>query len=125
MTAFARAVAALHRDPNLSVACTWAPGWDRAWPRGLALDLEAGTAVLSVETVGVRIIDSAPIEGGFGTSQPGAIAGRRNVDAAVSDVPGTVMRGDMLTAGADDLLVETAEMDPEGVTWRLMLSVAA
>jgi hypothetical protein len=125
VTAFAAAVAALHRDPNLSVACIWAPGWGRAWPRGMALDLDAGTATLSVDTVGLRVIDAAPVEGGLGLGQPGVIAGRRNIDLAAADLPGEAMRDDLLTIGADTFRVETAEMDVEGLTWRLMLSVAA
>jgi lysophospholipase L1-like esterase len=106
MNAFARALAALHRDPNLSVACTWtaAPEW------------------LPLGSISLRGIESQPAERAFGDGGLGAITGRRFLDVAVADVPGRVRRGDTITIGADVLTVEVAELDIEGITWRLTLA---
>lgn len=124
MNAFADALADLHADPDVSVACEWAPGWDRDWPRTLLMNLQTGEATLTVETQALRGVEAKPVEGGFGY-QPGVIAGRRNIDLVRTDLPVDAMRGDLLMVGADSLTVETAEVDLEGLTWRLMLSVSA
>lgn len=122
MNAFARAAAALHRDANLSAACTWAPGWDRDWPRALVLDLDAMTATISAEAVALRGVVTQPTDGAFGTGSLGAMAQSLTLDVATADLSAAVLRGDFVTIGGDTYKVESPSVDVEGVTWRLVLS---
>lgn len=123
MSAFARALGALHADPNLSVPCAWTPGWDRDWPRTLDLDLEAGGATLSADAVSLRGIEGKEEARSFGASLQ-AIAPRRTLDIRLADLPVEPAREESITIGAEAFLVETAERDLEGLTWRLVLSDA-
>lgn len=121
MSAFSAAVATLHADTNLSIACTWSYGWDRAAGRTLALDFEAETYALEAAAVSLRGIQAQPEQPTFG-AQRGAVVPRRELDLAAADLPARAMRGDLITIGADAFVVEIAELDIEGVTWRLTLS---
>jgi len=102
MNAFARALASLHRDGNLSVACTWQRG--------------AGAPVAC------RGILSQPVEEAFGAAQRGGVARRVAIDIAVADVP-DIARGDVITFDDSAHKVETALRDTEALTWRLILSI--
>ncbi len=124
MSAFARALAALHRDANLSVACTWYPGWDRDEQRAFVLDNELADYIASVTGTAVRGIRSQEQAPAFGAGSLGGIAGREFLDVAVADLP-AVKRGDFIVIGGSTYRVETTERDIEALTWRLTLSDAA
>lgn len=123
MTAFARALAALHRDGNLSVACTWYPGWDRDEQRAFVLDNEVADYLASVTGTAVRGIRSQEQAPAFGAGSLGAIAGREFLDVAVADLP-AAKRGDFIVIGGAIFKIEAAERDIEALTWRLTLSEA-
>lgn len=108
MSVFSDAVAALHADPDLSVACTWTAGPEQD-PAG---------------PVAFRGVQSQPLEPAFGGGSLGAVTPRRWLDVAVADLPAAPARGDAVTIEGEAFAVETAELDPEGVTWRLTLSDA-
>lgn len=124
MTAFARAVAALHRDANLSVACEWYPGWDRDASRALAVDFEAEEYSLSTEGTAVRGIRSQEVAPTFGPGNLGGMAGREYLDLAITDLPADVTRGDTIQIGVATITVEAVERDVEALTWRITLSEA-
>ncbi|MBR0649516.1 hypothetical protein GXW78_07585 [Roseomonas terrae] len=106
MSVFDDAVAALHSDPNLSTACTWSAGPARA-PAG---------------PVAFRGIESRPEMQEFGGATLGTVTPRREVNVPRAALPVDPERGDRITIGAEAFKVETAELDIEGVTWRLTLS---
>lgn len=108
MTAFERALRSLHRDRHLAVACTWTAGPERD-PAG---------------PVAFRGVQSQPVEPTYGGGPLGGVTPRRWLDVAVVDLPAAPMRGDAVTIGGEAFAVEAAELDPEGVTWRLTLSDA-
>jgi hypothetical protein len=124
MSAFARALASLHADPNLSVACGWAYGWDRAAPRTLVADLELLTVTLSIEPVAVRGIRGEPIDRTGALIGGGGVAPRDTLDIPVASLPADVMRRDLITIGGESYTVETPERDIEALTWRLILAKA-
>lgn len=121
MSAFATALAALHRDANLSVACTWAHGWGRDTPRTLRADLVAGTFTLSIEPLALRGVRWQPQEAMLGGPQLGAVTSRQRLDLAAADLPADAQRGDLVGIGAESYGVEMAERDVEALTWRLTL----
>jgi hypothetical protein len=121
MSAFANALAALHQDPNLSVACSWAYGWSRDAPRTLVADLVAGTYSLSIEPVALRGVRWQPQEQTFGGPSLGAVTSRQRLDIAAADLPADVMRGDLVGIGAESYAVEMPERDVEALTWRCTL----
>lgn len=125
MSAFARALAALHRDVNLSAECAWHAGWARDAVRALAIDMEAGTYALSSEGTLARGIRSQEVAPAFGAGGVGGMTGREFIDIAVADLPDAVQRDDIVTIGADVFMVEAAERDAEALTWRITLSEAA
>ena len=123
MTAFARALAALHRDVNLSVACTWYPGWERAASLALAPPPDVAEYLLTVTGTAVRGIRSQEQAPSFGAGGIGGITGREFLDVAVADLP-DVQRGDFIVIDGATFKIETPERDTEALTWRLTLSEA-
>jgi hypothetical protein len=124
MSAFSRAVAVLHANADVSVACTWHPGWTRDAPRSVLLNLETETYTKSVEGLalrGVRAREKATV---FSIAGSGTTAPRELLDIAIADVPAGVERGDLLIVEGSALEVEEADVDTEGVTWRITLSDA-
>lgn len=121
MTAFARALAALHRDANLSVACTWYPGWQR--DPLLAMEPAPNTAdyLLTVTGTAARGIRSQEQAQSYGAGGLGGIAAREFLDIALADLP-DVRRGDFIEIDGETFTVETPERDTEALTWRLTLS---
>lgn len=103
MSAFSAALAALHRDPNLSVACTYT---------------QAGTPYAA------RGVRGQPVEPTFGASGGGSITPRQQLDIAIVDLPVEAKRGDLVAIGAQSFVVQTVERDVEALTWRLTLSEA-
>lgn len=124
MSAFADALAALHADLNLSVACEWAYGWDRDAARTLELDLELLTGTLSIDTVAVRGILGAPIDRTGALLGGGGVAPRDMLDIPAASLPADAMRRDLIVIGAASYTVETPERDMEALTWRLILAKA-
>lgn len=122
MTAFARAAAALHRDANLSVECSWAPGWDRAWPRTLRMDIEAETATLDMELSDMRGVETKRTAETFAAGTMGGLSQSVDIDLADADLPAPPQRGDVIVIGDVGYEVETAALDVEGVSWRLTLA---
>jgi hypothetical protein len=122
MSAFTRALSALHADANLSVACTWAPGWGRDAARALVADLVAGTVSLSIDGTAVRGVRAQPQDAAFGAGGGlGAITPRETLDLAIADLPAVAMRDDLAVIGAESFIVERVERDVEALTWRLTL----
>jgi hypothetical protein len=101
MNAFDRALASLHRDGNLSVACTW----QRA----------------SGDPVAFSGIRSAPVDQAFGQAQIGGVAEQLLIDVPVADVA-DIARGDIITMAGATHKVETVRRDIEGLTWHLTLA---
>lgn len=108
MNAFARALAALHRDLNLSVECTWVPAGG---------DLET-------DGVTVRGVLAMPVDQAFGAGPLAAMAERLRIDVLVADVA-TIVRNDRLWIDGASRRIEQVERDIEGLTWRLTLSKAS
>jgi hypothetical protein len=97
MTAFARALAALHGDPNMRVAAEYRRARGAWLPVGVILSQptdDAGTA----------------------------IADRLQADIAEADIGGPLLRGDELRIGSKTYAVETPMRDAEGLSWRADLS---
>lgn len=125
MSAFAAALAALHRDPNISVECSWAPGWERSGSRGLVADLVVGTVSLVAYPAPLRGVRSQPIDAGFASpGGNGAVTARQTLDVAQADLSAAPMRNDLVVIGAENFTVEKAERDLEALSWRLTLSNA-
>lgn len=122
MSAFSQALAALHADPNLSVACEWAPAWDRPYPRTLTINLLSGVATLAVETVVVRGVRGQEIAPAFGVAGSGSVAGRQAIDISIADLPLPARRNDILRIDAATYRVESPERDLEALTWRIPLA---
>lgn len=115
MNVFADALADIHADPDVSVACNWAPGWARAWPRGLAIDLQLETVTLTTAATDLRCIDARPAEPAFaGAGQP-AIVEPRRVEIVISALPAPAERGDLMTLNDEALRIEMVERDVEGL----------
>jgi len=95
MTAFAAAMAALHRDPNLSVQVLWGPGGD-APDRPL------------------RAVTRAPDDlASFGQTR--AVVATLRLDVIAADVPG-MARGDRLTvAGRGYTIASAPQRDRDGI----------
>lgn len=125
MSAFSRAVATLHANLDVSVACTWHPGWDRPAPRTVLMNLETETYSMSVEGLAIRGVRSQASGGAFGAGPRGAVADRQSVDIAIADVPDGLEHGDLLIIEGATFMVEEAPRDVEGVTWNITLSDAA
>lgn len=125
MTAFARAVAALHRDVNLSVACEWFHGWSRGTPRTLLADLQVETYSLSADGLAIRGTRSQESGSTYGAGPRGAVADQQLIDIAIADVPAGLLHGDLLVIDGTTFTVEEPNRDAEAVTWRITLSAAA
>ncbi|MBS7810531.1 head-tail joining protein [Roseococcus pinisoli] len=100
MTAFARAAAALHADPNLSSEAIYTP--------------------VAGQPVPVRVIRSSPIEG-MGEFRP-STARREEASIPAAAVPGGPRKGASLTVGGEAFLIEEVTLDPEGTAYTLVLS---
>jgi len=123
MNVFADALADIHADPDVSVACAWAPSWARAWPRTMLLDLEAGTATLTVQPAELRCIDAQPREPAYTLGGPAILADSRRISIPIAELPAEPDRGDQVDVGAASYAVDAApERDVEGLTWFITLA---
>lgn len=123
MSAFATALASLHADANLSVACTWYPGWGRDQVMALEPAPDVAAYLLTVTGTALRGIRSQEQAQSFGAGVVGGVAEREFLDVAIADLA-DMRRGDLIVIGAGAFLVETVERDNEALTWRLTLSEA-
>ncbi len=123
MSAFAQALAALHSDPNLSIACTWYPAWDREEQRSFVLEGELAAYLSSVTGTPVRGIRSQEEAVAFAPGSLGGITEREFLDILIADLP-AVKRGDFFDLGGAIFRVESVARDVEALTWRLTLSEA-
>lgn len=99
MTAFATAMATLHADPNLGT-----PAQYRRPP-------------FTWQTC--RVIRSQPVDG-FGN----AIAGSQQADILAADITEAPQNGDELRMDGVTYVIESAERDVLGLSWRCVLSAA-
>ena len=97
MTAFAVALATLHADPNMGIAAEY-----RRPP-------------FTWQTC--RVIRSHPVDG-FGN----AIAGSQQADILAADITDQPQHGDELRIAGETFVVESAERDVLGLSWRCVLS---
>lgn len=122
MSAFARAIATLHADSDLSTPCGWYWAWNRPAPRGIEVDFQADEATMSVDLLALRGVETRPSSLAFGTGPLNSVAPQRALDIAIADVPVDVEYADLVGIGADLFTVESPEVDVECLTWRLTLS---
>ena len=125
MSAFAQALAALNLDQNLSAPCTWHPAWLRPAARTFRADLQAETYTLSTEGLALRGVRAQGQGSVFSIAGSGTSAPREMLDIAMADVTAGIQRGDLLAVDGATFVVEQADTDTEGVTWRITLSDAA
>ena len=108
-SAFARALAALHADPNGTVAATWSTGPARPLP-----------AYGPIAFRGPYTEENRAFGGGVG--------GPRTIDIAIADLPAEVLRDDIIIIEPDTnpvtYKVDQVERDLEGLTWRVALRKA-
>jgi len=107
MTAFARAIAALHADPNLAAAAEWQAATGGTW-------------------VALRLIPSLPEALVPGAPGAGVRAVAVLASIPASDLPQPPRRGDLLRWGSPMVTyrVETVETDALGVSHHVGLSRA-
>jgi hypothetical protein len=101
--AFARAAAVLAADPNLGVAALYTP---------------AGEAPLAFRVVRMR---EENVLLGVGR---GIAGGGEAVMIPVLSLPDRPQLGERISIGTEDFLIETAERDEAGASWRVTLREA-
>lgn len=107
MSAFVKALATLHADPNFGISATF-------------------TQVSTGTTASLAIIWAAPNDIIPAPSGPAARATRRHADIQAADLLGLVpARGDRLRIGSVTYKIEDLEADDLGIVWRTTLAPLA
>ncbi|WP_135469827.1 head-tail joining protein [Crenalkalicoccus roseus] len=101
--AFSMAALALAADPHLGAAAIYAPEGEAPMPVRVVLSREEGDVL-----------------GG----PAGLIAAGYTAMLPAAAVPDRPRRGERLSVGMRDFIIETAELDSAGAAWRLTLRAA-